>query len=360
MNLDPVPLAQRLEGRLARLLSHVPGEWLLRLIGERPRVADGLTMDPHVQFILATRRKKPANLIGGAPPEHARRRNRREIRAANTSAGATPTAVGTVTELQIPTGDTPLRARHYAPFVASNTGAAPLLVFFHGGGFVICDLDTHDETCRMLCAYAGFHVLSVAYRLAPEHPFPAGLDDCTSALRWAMRHARELGADATRVCSGGDSAGGNLAIGAALTMAAEGLRVAAQLLIYPETDATTDTASRRLFHDGPILTADDIVACEHYYIGTDTALRADPRMSPALSPALSLSPSTYLVTAGFDPLRDEGEKYVRLLQDAGVRAELRREPGLVHGFLHMTRVVPAAHAAVVDMARRFRILLDGA
>jgi acetyl esterase len=355
---EVVPLVQRLEGRLARLLAHVPGAWLLRVIGERPTVIDGQTLDPHVQFILARRRRKPAHLMGGPTPEEARRRNRLEIRAVSTDAGATPTEVHAVRTLTVPGATGALNARHYVPRLALTDSPPPLLVFIHGGGFVICDLDTHDEACRILCQYGDMQVLSITYRLAPEHPFPAGFDDCCAALQWAVAHAAELGADPQRVCVGGDSAAANLAIGAAHSVMREGALLAAQLLIYPTTDFKSAGPSKRLFADGFILTARDIEGFEQQYIGHDAALRADPRVSPARSTTLASSPPTYVVTAGFDPLRDEGEAYAAALTASGVTTRLRRETALTHGFLHLTTVVTTARTAVVTMAAGFRAFVD--
>lgn len=357
---DEPSTRERLEGRLGRLLSQLPGKWLLRLTGEQPTVIDGLTLDPHVQFILAARRRKPQLLLCEPTPAIGRARNRREIAAAATSAGARPTRVRAVNAVTVHGADDPLAARHYIPFDTNGASAPALLVFFHGGGFVICDLDTHDEACRILCHESGMQVLSVAYRLAPEHPFPAPLADCCAALRWAQDNAAALGADPRRVCVGGDSAGGNLATVAALTLAREGRSPAAQLLIYPTTDANAAYPSRTLFASGFVLTRDDIDAFLSLYLGGDEAHRDDPCVSPVRAADLALSPPALLITAGFDPLRDEGEAYGDALRIAGVAVQVRREPGLVHGFLHMTTVVPAARDAVVAMGRQFAALTDAA
>lgn len=356
---EPLSATERIEGRLARLLGGLPGPWLLKLIREQPRVIDGLTLDAHVQFILAARRRKRAVLMTGPTPTVARLRNRREIDAVTIGAGARPTRVRSVRDLIVDGAAGSLAARHYAPPFSGSDFPAPLLVFFHGGGFVICDLDTHDEACRILCQTAGMHVLSVAYRLAPEHPFPAAPDDCYAAARWAQEHATDLGADATRICLGGDSAGANLAAVTALTLAREARPVAAQLMIYPTTDAGAQHASLRLFSEGFVLTAADMVAFQEHYLGADFHLtRDDPRVSPARSPDLAQSPPTLVTTAGFDPLRDEGDVFAATLHGLGVAVQAHREDSLVHGFLHMTTVVPAAHAAVERIARSFRQLVD--
>lgn len=346
------------EGRIARVLALLPGAWLLRLIGEKPLVRDGLTLDPHVQFILAARKGKPQPVMAGPNPVEARLRNRREIQAVAVRAGARPTRVRAVQRVTVDGATGPLEARHYSPVTSGRDAAPPLLVYFHGGGFVICDLDTHDEACRILCSVAGVQVLSVAYRLAPEHPFPAAVDDCCAAVRWAQQNAASLGADPSCITVGGDSAGGNLAAVTALTVAREGNAVAAQLLIYPTTDATQRHPSRTMFAAGFVLTSADMDEFVRLYLGDSPTVRSDPRVSPALAGDLALSPPTLVITAGFDPLRDEGEAYAETLRHAGVTVRLLRMPALVHGFLHLTTVVPAARVAATAMAQEFRALLN--
>ncbi len=346
-----------LEGRIARLLSGLPGHWLLRLIGESPRVVDGLTLDAHVQFILAARRRRPQHLLCEPTVEAGRNRYRREIQAVTERSGARPTRVKAVSALTVDGAAGPLHARLYAPLSEPAAMARPLLVFLHGGGFVLGDLDTHDEPCRLLCQHGEMFVLSVAYRLAPEHPFPAPLDDACAAVRWAQAHAAALGADASQVCVGGDSAGGNLAAVTALTLANEGRAVLAQLLIYPTTNFAADLPSRRLFGNGYVLSAGDMDAFGVHYLGDDPAMRRDARTSPAFSPDLANSPPTLITTADFDPLRDEGESYAEALRDAGVEVHTRRAAGMPHGCLHMTTVVPGALTAVVETARAFKALV---
>ncbi len=348
-------LAERLEGRIARLTSRIPSTWLLRLIGEQPVVIDGRTLDPHVQFVLAaTRGKRQIGMI--EPTINAgRARYRSEILATTGS----PTAVGAVRDITVDGGAGPLPARHYAP-PSTTEPAAPLLLFLHGGGFVIGDLDSHDEPCRLLARYGRMHVISVAYRLAPEHPFPAAIDDSVAAMRWAQRHAATLGADPGRVGIGGDSAGANLAAVASLALAREDTVPAGQLLVYPVTDSNATGPSRALFATGFLLERRDVDAFRALYLGRDTRLAEDPRVSPIHDAKLALSPPTCLVTAGFDLLRDEGLAYGDALRLAGVRVHARCEDGLVHGFLHLTAVVPSARRAVESIAADFRALLDRA
>ncbi len=216
----------------------------------------------------------------------------------------TPTAVGSVHERTIPGGVQPIRVRHYVSRESSSR-PAPLVVYFHGGGFVIGDLETHDEPCRLLCLHAHTHVLSVDYRLAPEYPFPAALDDSIAAVEWALANAASLGADPLRVCVGGDSAGANLATVVAHTVAGRGSRVRAQLLIYPVTN-NADTASRTAFVQGYLLEQRDITAFDSFYVPRAVPPERAWQVNPLRASAFARLPSTLLVTAGFDPLRDEG------------------------------------------------------
>jgi len=202
-------LRERLEHRVARALLRLPPALLVRLSGGPPVVRDGLTLHPELQLMISLRERLGAVPLSALPPDQGRRRFRRECLM---HAGE-PVELGAVRDLVLDTGRGPLEARHYAPMPGSESGSErrPLLLFLHGGGFVLGDLDTHDTTCRMLCRHAGLHVLAVDYRLAPEHPFPAALEDASAAFAWARAHAHELGADPGRIAVGGDSAGGNLA-----------------------------------------------------------------------------------------------------------------------------------------------------
>ena len=226
--------------------------------------------------------------------------------------------VASVRDLEIDGGDAsvPLRARHYAP--PEPGGPHPLLVFYHGGGFLYGDLDTHDGACRILCRHAGAHVLAVDYRLAPEHRFPAAVDDAYAALRWAFANAARLGADPDRIGVGGDSAGGNLAaVTSQLAARDGGPAPALQLLIYPATDMTTRHRSRELFREGFLLTDPEMDWYTDNYLGTARTDAGDPRVSPLLAEDLSGLAPAFIVTAAFDPLRDEGEAYARALQAGG-------------------------------------------
>ncbi|HWH29464.1 MAG TPA: alpha/beta hydrolase [Mycobacteriales bacterium] len=253
-----------------------------------------------------------------------------------------------------PAGDLP--ARVYRP---DADGALPTIVFFHGGGFVIGDLDTHDDHARVLAHDVRAVVVSVGYRLAPEHPFPAAFEDCLAATRWAGEHVAELGGDAERLAVAGDSAGGNLAAAVALAAREGGPRLAAQLLIYPACDFRDGDhhASRTENGEGLFLTAADMRWFGEAYV-PDSAHREDPRASVLLSPDLRGAAPAVVLTAQYDPLRDEGEAYAHALQQAGVSVDLRRYDGLIHGFFGMGPISPAAARAVRDGCAALRQLLD--
>ena len=269
-----------------------------------------------------------------------------------------PTPVGAVTDLDLDVAGV-LRARHYAP--AELGDPHPLLVYYHGGGFTYGDLDTHDGVCRILCRHAGAHVLAVDYRLAPEHPFPAAVEDARAALHWAVAHASELGADPQRVGVGGDSAGGNLAAVVAQLAARDGGPAPVlQLLIYPATDFSARRRSRELFGEGFLLTNPEMDWFETNYLGSERTSARDPRASPLLAEDLSGLAPAYVVTAAFDPLRDEGEEYAAALQAAGTPVTLRRFPGFIHAFIAGAGVSRSARDALVEIAGATRAMFAAA
>lgn len=252
----------------------------------------------------------------------------------------------------------PRPSRIYRP---GTDGPHPTVVFFHGGGFAIGSIGTHDLMCRELCKQVDAVVLSVEYRLAPEDPFPAGVEDCLAATRWAADHVAELGGDAGRLVVAGDSAGGNLAAVVSQEFAGEddAPSIAAQLLIYPATDFSTDYPSREEFGEGYFLDQPSMEMFAQAYI-TDLAHVLDPRFSPILHPKLGDLPPTVVVTAEFDPIRDQGEAYADALVEAGVPVRMHRFDGLIHGFIHFGPFVPSAQAAVDTICRLLRETLDTA
>jgi acetyl esterase len=247
-----------------------------------------------------------------------------------------------------PHGPIPLRLYRHG----EGSNPRPVLVYFHGGGWVIGDLDTHDTLCRQLAIASGCVVVSVDYRMGPEHPFPAAVDDACAATRWVVAHATALELDATRLAVGGDSAGGNLAAVVALTLRGE-VPLAFQLLIYPATDQHRTHPSHQRNAQGYLLTADAMTWYHDHYI-TDPAQDTDWRASPLLHPDLSGLPPALVLTAGYDPLRDEGIAYAQRLSEAGVRASLLSFERQIHGFILMGRVIDEANEAVALCADALR------
>jgi acetyl esterase/lipase len=240
--------------------------------------------------------------------------------------------------------------RIYRPLGAgaspTRASALPALVYYHGGGWTIGDLDTHDVLCRELCNGAGAVVVAVDYRMGPEHRFPAAVDDCIAATSWVHRQAGELGIDPARLAVGGDSAGGNLAAVVAIAARDAGtLPIAYQLLIYPATDMRRGHPSHAENGAGYLLTTETIGYYHDHYIA-DPAHDLDWRASPLLHPDLSRLPPALVLTAGFDPLRDEGLDYADRLVAAGNRATYVCFERQIHGFITMGKVIDEAHAAV--------------
>jgi acetyl esterase len=346
------PFAVRAQVAAAAAIAGLPTAAKLRLSGRAQVILDGGALDPGLQLTMrlgALRGTASFISVGASDPVAERRR----IRADSALAQGRRTPVAAVSELTVDGARGPIRARHYAPFLTADAGPAPLLVFAHGGGWVVGDLDTHDEFCRLICRHAAVHVLSLDYGLAPEHPFPQGLEDVIAATRWALREAVSLGADPARVAVAGDSAGGNLATGACRALVAAGEPAPAlQVLIYPSTDFVERTVSMELFSDGFFLDAPSRRWCEERYVSPELD-RADPRLSP-LRGELAGQPPAIVVTAAFDPLRDEGERYAGALLGAGGHVVSYRVPGMIHGFINMTGINRAARDAVLCLAGTIR------
>jgi acetyl esterase len=252
-----------------------------------------------------------------------------------------------------PGGDIPIRI--YRPDV---DGQVPTMAFFHGGGFVIGNIETHDDHARLLCHDVGMVVVSVDYRLAPEHKFPAGFEDCLAATQWVGDNIASLGGDAEKIVVGGDSAGGNLSAAVALATRESGPALAAQFLIYPGVDFSPDAdyASRVENAEGYFLTAEDMLWFSGHYLAEGADVN-DPRASPIRAASLAGAPAAVIGTGEFDPLRDEGEAYAKALADAGVEVRLQRYDGMIHGYYGMGVHSAAAASAVADMNQTLRDLL---
>jgi len=342
----PRDVLDRLEPAALRAALALPPR-VQGVLAGRPVLRDGQTLDVEVQLLLRMQRLTGRAGVGFTPA------SRPDIvRDARMVGGEQ--RVGEVRDLKVDGAEGHLAARLYVPAGLQGGSADPLLVFFHGGGFVTGGLESHDATCRVLAERGGVRVLAVDYRLAPESPFPAAPEDCASAYRWVVEHASELGADPERLAVGGDSAGGNLAAVTAITAAREGLPLALQLLVYPCTDFAETAESRRTFARGFFLTKEAMDAAHEQYLGELDP--SDPAASPLYADLPDGTAPAYVATAGFDPLRDEGEAFARRLADAGVTVELQRFPSLIHGFFNMVGVGRSCPAAVGEIAERLRVL----
>jgi len=308
-----------------------------RALAGRSVTIDGNTLATDVQLMLRLQR-----LVRLPGAEELPIPEGREVLRRTTAYTVGDQPIGSSRVLQV----AGLPARLYVPTGATEPGA--LVVYFHGGGFWSGDLDTHDGPCRFLAEQSRVRVLSVDYRLAPEHPFPAAYDDALAAYAWTVEHAAELGADPARLGVGGDSAGGNLAAGVAIEAARQGWPCALQLLVYPATQARRTTRSLELFGEGFYLTHGFMDRADRTYCPDVPA--DDPRLSPlAAELPAGLAPAL-LYTAGFDPLRDEGEAYGERLRAAGVPVEATRFPDQIHGFLNVVGAGRATRAAVLEIA----------
>ena len=298
-----------------------------------------MELHPQAQAVLDTIASLGYPPITEVTPPEAREIRRAHVR---------PSAIELHEIRDIDAGGVP--ARLYRPSGDEDIG---LLVYFHGGGWVVGDLVTHDSTCRALAAESGHAVLAVDYRLAPEHPFPAALDDALAATRWASAHAAELGCAAGKLAIGGDSAGGTLAA----AVAQQGtVPLRFQLLVYPVTDVRCKTKSYRDFADGPYLTRASMDWYIAHYLSGGEGAADDPRVSPLLGDdeALAKSPPTHVVTVEMDVLRDEGEAYAARLESAGVPTTLRRYEGMFHGFFALPELIDVGRDAVAEAAWGFR------
>jgi acetyl esterase len=346
-----VPLSHQAKSLTLRAALALP-ERLQRVLAGRAIVRDGQRLATDVQLSLRLQRLSREVGAETLPIPEGRLAI---LRHTALTGGTQP--VGAVRSLRV----AGLPARLYVPSGPSSAEhvqtPGPTLLFLHGGGWLYGDLDSHDAACRFLAERSGVRVLAVDYRLAPEDPFPAAYDDALAAYRWLVENAESVGADRDRLAVGGDSAGGCLAATTAIEAAREGLPLAFQLLIYPGTDHTATTGSRELFREGFYLTGEfmDLASATYVPAGVDPR---DPRLSPIYADLPRGLAPAYVVTAGFDPLRDEGEAYARKLADAGVELELRRFPDQIHGFFNMVGAGRTSRAANVEIAERLRAALS--
>lgn len=347
----------RLQGTAARmtdLLPEVAHHHLARWLKHSQTHSD---LDPALATLLAVRDWRGGKGKPAQDPIQGRVRFRREMH----SIAGRPYPVGSVEQITLNLPHTSLQARLYRPTQAfSQDQPLPLLVFFHGGGFIVGDLDTHDQPCRLLCRHGQMYVLSVDYRLAPEHPFPAAYDDGMAALRFVQNGGlTDAMIDLSQIAIGGDSAGGNLAATISAALADGPHAPAAQLLIYPAIELYMQTDSKTRYSQGLFLSHDDVRDAYLSYNPDERHPPHDPRLCPMYATSHARLAKALVVTAALDVLRDEGEIYARTLRQAGTVCMMRRVAGQAHGFINIAPINRGAYHATVQLAVDFRLLLSG-
>lgn len=320
-------------------------------LGTRRITRGGRTMDPKAQLVGEFVRS--VRVPGYFPPLP---ELRRQLRLMVQLLDEPAPDLRRVEDIQVPGPAGPIVARIYDP-APGAPAPRPVLAYFHGGGWVQGDLDTHHGLCARIAHHSGVMVVAFDYRLAPEHKFPAAVEDCLAAYRWLRSAGAAVGADPARVGVAGDSAGGNLAAVVSQAAAGAGLPVpACQVLIYPALDFEADTPSHHELAEAYILPRERILWYREQYLRGE-ADRQDPRASPLRAPDLRGQPPTMIVTAGFDPLRDEGHAYAERLRAAGVDVVSREYPGQIHAFVSLTRAIPEGLACTREVAHYVRRLL---
>jgi acetyl esterase len=305
-----------------------------------------MPLDPQAQKVVDTIAALNLKPIKDSTPAEAR-----EAMRTRTAALGPVEDVPAVADHRVPVPGGEITVRVYAP---AGVGPHPVLVFYHGGGWVIGDLYTHDGLCRSIVNAAGCAVASVDYRLAPEFTFPVAVEDSYTALKWVAANAPRLGLDSARVAVGGDSAGGNLAaVMALLSRDRRGPRILLQVLVYPVTNHDFGTTSYRENATGYVLTTEDMRWFWRHYLSREEQGQ-EVSASPFRAKSLADLPPALVITAGCDPLRDEGEAYAARLRDAGAPVTLTQYPGMFHGFLRMTRILDQARAALDEVAGALR------
>ncbi len=300
-------------------------------------------------------------IAAGRPPYHtlSPKEARQLFRDTRGAVQPRPPEMAAVKDLTADGPHGPIPLRLYRPLGPAAGAPLPALVYYHGGGWVIGDLDTHDVVCRQLAEQSGVVVVSVDYRMAPEHKFPAAVDDAFAALTWVAGSGAAHGIDGRRLAVGGDSAGGNLA--AVVSIVARdrgGPAVSFQLLIYPVTDMASDAPSHTAYANGYLLTQDSMLWFIDHYLGSPQDA-SDWRASPLLAPSLDRLPRALVMTAGYDPLRDEGDEYARRLREAGNVVDHICYGGMIHGFVGMGRLVATANRAIAHAGVSLRQALAG-
>jgi acetyl esterase len=343
-------LRSKAEGVFAHLFLDMP-VGMQRALAGRPVVLDGQTLAPETQLLLRLMRLSGDAAVESLPLPDARRRMSEQAAMVG---GRQP--VGATRDLLVDGAGVQLPARLYIPTSRLGNGLRPTMLFLHGGGMMYGDLESHDAVCRFLAERAGVQLLAVDYRLAPEHPFPVAVEDAAAAYRWLVEHAtdpaHDLRADRYRLAVGGDSAGGYLAATTALLAAEQDLPMAFQLLVYPVTEFVHRSRSRHLFAEGFYLTQDFMDLAEQRFFAPD-ADRDHPLASIVRRKEFPQGiAAAHVVTAGFDPLRDEGEAYADVLADQGVPVTRVRHQSMIHGFFNMVGVGHEPQGYVAAIADR--------
>ena len=313
-----------------------------------------MAIDPQVQALLDAAARAGRTPVNKLSPIEARVQFK-ELRKALLP--PTP-EIGSVVDSTVSGRHGAIPVRHYRHLKKGANDVLPVLIYFHGGGWVVGDLDTHDALCRQLANAGECAVISVDYRMGPEQKFPAAVDDAEDVVRYVAASGAQLKIDATRIAVGGDSAGGNLAVVVAmLCRDSSGPALKFQLLIYPATDMAMERPSHFLFAEGYNLTRDMMLYFRAHYLN-DLAENKDWRASPLLAKSHANLPPAYVLTAGFDPLRDEGKAFADALAAAGVAVRYHCYEGMIHGFITMSGVLHVANEAIVDCGKELRTHLS--
>lgn len=343
-----LPFAARMRANIMRTL----GPQLIkasgvrtRLIGWRAEPIDGNVCDEALATILGIGDRIGATNLGGQSPELARA----ELAESTLMIQDDPCPEVVVTNRILLAGDRRIPARTYVP--RGLEAGSPGIVYFHGGGFALGDLDTHDRYCQHLARDGAVRVIAIDYRLAPENPFPAALEDGVNAFRCIASRAREFDLNPQQIALMGDSAGGNLSAVVAHKTKNDTLRPALQVLIYPAVDGSCAMKSHQLLGKGWILTSENIEQFYHWYVGDDPAARRQPDVSPLYATDFRSLPPALVYTAGLDPLRDEGHAYAERLQQEGIATRYHCFGSLTHGFASMGGICPAAQEAALQISR---------
>lgn len=352
--MDGREFTNLLKTQLGKLALRIPLSWINVATGGAPVMLDGQTLDTRAQWLLKVFEQSGHPAFHEMPVADGRAVFTETMLSLSTPMTPFKTPeIGEVVDRAIdgPAGKLPLRI--YRPF-GLGAQRVPAILWLHGGGWSLGTLDAYDPPCRFLAARGGCVVISVDYRLAPEHRFPAALEDCLAAWRWLAQTAETLGVDATRLVVAGDSTGGTLAAVLANEVRHDAVKPALQVLIYPATDMRMATKSYELFGEGFFFTRKGMEWAIGNYLGDDQALIDDPRVSPLRTEDLSGVAPALVYTAGFDPLRDEGIAYANKLKAAGVKTIHRNFDSLIHGFVGMSAVVQAAARAMDDIVAGLR------